>query len=392
MPITIINSLRCLVLLGALLAVRPLYAADTLFEFYNTNLNHYFLTIDPAEATAIDSGAAGPGWQRTGKNILAYRSAATAPAGVVVVCRFYGNQANGGPNGHFYTADAAECAAVKQDPGWTFERNEFYVTVPVNGTCTGGGLPVYRVYNGRFVERDSNHRYTTDVPTYNLMVSMGWRAEGVVFCGAPADTPVVIGDGRCGNTLVQPGRTITYQQKDAEGFQRTMGLATMFNGQNALAVLDRYLTTGNTVTAYLVESAVSFTNIGNRRVQSGMTQDIYFVPGLPAHKQWTVGQAVAFDTQILPQGGSGEDAREAGTITYEGLVSVTVPSGTYTVCKFRILSTIEFMQSGGVQTTTADLWVEPSIGGIKEVIDASLRVGGNSLPSTTTVIEATAVL
>lgn len=122
-------------------AAAPVLAADRLFEFFNTGLNHYFLTIDPAEGAAIDSGAAGPGWQRTGATIAAWRSAAVAPAGAVTVCRFFGNQANGGPNSHFYTADAGECASVKTDPGWSFERNEFLVTLPQGGVCSTSGMP-----------------------------------------------------------------------------------------------------------------------------------------------------------------------------------------------------------------------------------------------------------
>lgn len=152
------------ILASLLLAGQALCASatDTLVEFYNTTLIHYFLTIDPTEAVAIDSGSAGPGWQRTGKTIAAYRSASGATVGAVVVCRFYGNQSNGGANGHFYTADAAECTSVKLDPGWMFERNEFYAQAATNGSCPSGSLPVYRAYNGRFAQHDSNHRYTTD--------------------------------------------------------------------------------------------------------------------------------------------------------------------------------------------------------------------------------------
>lgn len=151
----VMSSLRRLAFLGVLagvvLAGRPLHAAtaSTLIEFHNTTLNHYFLTIDPVEAAAIDGGGAGPGWQRTGKTIAAYQTVTAAPAGAVTVCRFYGNQANGGPNGHFYTADPAECASVRLDPGWTFERNEFYAQIPVSGSCPAGSEPVYRVYQHR---------------------------------------------------------------------------------------------------------------------------------------------------------------------------------------------------------------------------------------------------
>jgi hypothetical protein len=144
-------------------------------EFYNTTLNHYFITADPNEATAIDGGSAGPGWSRTGQT---WKS-----GGPDRVCRFYGVQTAGGPNGHFYTIDYDECAAVQLDPGWHFESYDFSGW-PRNsdGSCPAGTIPVKRVYNGRFAQHDSNHRYTTSDTTYNQMVAKGWSGEGVVFC------------------------------------------------------------------------------------------------------------------------------------------------------------------------------------------------------------------
>ena len=41
---------------------------------------------------------------------------------------------------------------------------------------------LYRAYNNRFAQNDSNHRYATDVAVYNSMVTMGWSGEGVVMC------------------------------------------------------------------------------------------------------------------------------------------------------------------------------------------------------------------
>jgi len=41
-------------------------------EFHNRFLDHYFLTADPAEIAAIEAGAAGPGWQRTGFGLSAW--------------------------------------------------------------------------------------------------------------------------------------------------------------------------------------------------------------------------------------------------------------------------------------------------------------------------------
>ena len=83
-------------------SMRPAFAADVV-EFYNAPLDNYFITADPAEAKAIDNGAAGPGWKRTGDTFGA--------GGNTAVCRFYGSQTPG-PNSHFYTVSAAECAAL----------------------------------------------------------------------------------------------------------------------------------------------------------------------------------------------------------------------------------------------------------------------------------------
>src|SRR5881628_3816472 len=98
------------------------------FEYYNTTLKHFFRTADGAEATAIDGGAAGPGWLRTGINFIAF-AAGNGPGNDV--CRFYNPVANT----HFFTADPAECAQVKLDPGWRYEGLSFRIQVPTAGTC-----------------------------------------------------------------------------------------------------------------------------------------------------------------------------------------------------------------------------------------------------------------
>ena len=151
-------------------------------EFYNNILNHYFITADPNEAAAIDAGSAGPGWSHTGQT---WKS-----GGPDRVCRFYGspdiNPATGsrrGPNSHFYTIVADECGAVKLDPGWRFESYDFSGwPIAGGGTCPAGTIAVKRVYNGRFAQNDSNHRYTISDTIYNQMIASGWRGEGIVFC------------------------------------------------------------------------------------------------------------------------------------------------------------------------------------------------------------------
>ncbi|MEO7762272.1 MAG: hypothetical protein ABIS68_10220 [Casimicrobiaceae bacterium] len=151
-------------------------------EFYNSLLGHFFVTADAAEAAAIDIGSAGPGWLRTG---LTFK-----PGGDTPVCRFYGS-VSPGPNSHFYTAFAAECAALQQlqvttpdsQPRWNYENIAFATTLPLNGTCASGTIPVYRAYNnGLTLGKESNHRFTTSLFALNEVIARGWKNEGVAMC------------------------------------------------------------------------------------------------------------------------------------------------------------------------------------------------------------------
>ncbi len=168
------------------------YAAipNIVVEYFHPVLNNYFITADPVEQAAVDSGAAGAEWRRTGTTFKA--------GGPNQVCRFYGNAranpATGGiygPNSHFYTVNAAECAGLKaaQNPGaasWFFESNDFNTTPSVAGTCPGGLVPVYRAYNNGFARGiDSNHRITANRAGILEVVAQGWSDEGIVMC-APA--------------------------------------------------------------------------------------------------------------------------------------------------------------------------------------------------------------
>ena len=158
-----------------------LATSQPVLEFFNTSLNHYFITADTAEAAAIDAGAAGPGWQRTGSGFRAWTVKTAIPAGAAPVCRFYGTPGVG-PNSHFYTADSRECDAVRADPGWRFEGIAFYSLVPGPTGCPSGTQSVRRLYNNRFAQNDSNHRYTVHADVAALMQQQGWTDEGVVLC------------------------------------------------------------------------------------------------------------------------------------------------------------------------------------------------------------------
>ena len=175
------------------IATAPVAQAGNSTEFFNTTLNHYFMTADTAEATGIDNGAAGPGWIRTGQNFRIWPTLAAAASGALAVCRFYTR----GANSHFYTLDPAECQGLKDlevsqrreaeaqgrmFTGWQFEGIAYYAAAPINGACTSGTQPIYRAYNNRAAFNDSNHRFMPSVTLYQQMTGNGWIPEGVAMC------------------------------------------------------------------------------------------------------------------------------------------------------------------------------------------------------------------
>ncbi len=171
-------------------------------EFYNTNLKHYFRTIDPAEAAAIDKGAAGAGWVRTAQNFAVWPTASDVPGIAVPVCRFYAS----GPNSHFFTADNAECRGLidtesafrvsnpgKAFTGWALEGTAFYALTPNNGKCGVDTKPLYRHYNNRAAQNDSAHRFVDNTAAVQDTADKNWALEGVVMC-LPGDSTAAKAD------------------------------------------------------------------------------------------------------------------------------------------------------------------------------------------------------
>lgn len=149
-------------------------------EFYNRQFDHFFITSEAAEAAMLDQGVVVRGWSRTG---LQFKVAALGAAEGVPVCRFFGTPGRG-PNSHFFTASASECAKVRANPNWQFEGLAFQALEPVTGACAPERVPVYRIYNnGKGGE--ANHRYTTSRRSVRDMVKSGWVLEGAVFCANP---------------------------------------------------------------------------------------------------------------------------------------------------------------------------------------------------------------
>jgi len=148
-------------------------------EFYNAALNHYFVTAFPEEAAMLDAGTLVKGWARTGVAWNAWRDAGD-DGKAVPVCRFFGTPGVG-PNSHFYTADAAECALVKTNPNWTYEAIAFFIEVPQSGACGAGTEAVYRSFYPGATVSASNHRFLTDLTMHQKMAAES-TLEGVVMC------------------------------------------------------------------------------------------------------------------------------------------------------------------------------------------------------------------
>ncbi len=169
----------------------PVSPQSTVVEFYQEGLDHYFMSAGAAEIDLLDGGGQG-GWKRTGQSFHAWSRAEDAPSNAHPVCRFYA----AGPNSHFYTGDESECAylkaleqsgradaAARGAPflGWAYEGIAFWALVPTDGQCPSGSDPVWRAYNNRAAENDSNHRFTAD-PQQHVAMALGWIDEGVAFC------------------------------------------------------------------------------------------------------------------------------------------------------------------------------------------------------------------
>ncbi|MBL0140837.1 MAG: DUF1800 domain-containing protein [Betaproteobacteria bacterium] len=162
---------------GAIAASTP---TATAVEYYNAGLGHYFMTANPVDMSIVESGGAGPGWSRTGGTFGVYAAAGDAPD-AVPVCRFYGTPGIG-PNSHFYTANAGECAFLKTTIGWTYEGIAFYIEPVAGGACSPGTTPVFRSYNNGAARNDSNHRFTVDATVQARTVAAGSAPEGVAMC------------------------------------------------------------------------------------------------------------------------------------------------------------------------------------------------------------------
>src|SRR5438105_10266362 len=151
----------------------------SVIEYYNASLNLFLATAYPDEAAKLDQGFGGKGWTRTGVTWNAWANPGDSSA-AVPVCRFSGAPGTV-PYSHFYTADANECAAVKQDPAWTFDAIAFYIDVPRNGTCKEGSTPVYRSFYPGAGASLSHQRFLPDLTMFERVAGSS-IFDGLVMC------------------------------------------------------------------------------------------------------------------------------------------------------------------------------------------------------------------
>jgi hypothetical protein len=149
-------------------------------EYYNASLDHYFVTADAAEIAMLDDGRLVPGWRRTGFD---FKTWALGTASGVPACRFFGTP-GGGPDSHFFTVYAEECAIVRANPDWRFEGLAFQAIAPGVGTCPADRVVVWRLYNNG-MGGQANHRFVTSHSEIGDMIGRGWVVEGPGFCTPP---------------------------------------------------------------------------------------------------------------------------------------------------------------------------------------------------------------
>lgn len=156
-------------------------APSLAIEYYHERFDHYFITADPNEIAALDSGYF-TGWKRTKYKFKAH----TVPqVNFEPICRFYLPPPE---DSHFYSADPEECKRVqKEHPTFILESESvMFLALPdqITEYCPTNTIPVYRLWNNR---PDTNHRYTTSIAVRDNMILRGYIPEGtgpnaITFC------------------------------------------------------------------------------------------------------------------------------------------------------------------------------------------------------------------
>lgn len=141
----------------------------------------FFLTASAQELSTL-AALTGDGsvdkkgllWGVAEQTMNVWPATGDAPTAAKPVCRLYHPQAVT----HFYSANAADCALVRNISPWVDEGIAFKALTPNNGACPTGTDPVYRLFSAGL----GNHVYTRSTATVASFGQTGWVNEGVVFC------------------------------------------------------------------------------------------------------------------------------------------------------------------------------------------------------------------
>src|SRR5215470_5392302 len=97
--------------LGSLFGGTPAATAQTqtAVEYYYADWNFYFVTSDPDEIAALDSGAFGGLWKRTAQTFSVWTGSTN---GALPTCRFF-SVIFAPRSSHVYTDRADECTSLK---------------------------------------------------------------------------------------------------------------------------------------------------------------------------------------------------------------------------------------------------------------------------------------
>jgi Repeat of unknown function (DUF5648) len=154
----------------------------TVVEYYNRDLDAYFITGRANEQQALD---AVPAFSRTGAVFVAHPASAPAQ-GQTRICRFYISTSSPFASSHFYGRETTDCVVIANasPPGFTNEGFDFAIAVPTGAAqcATNARFPVYRAFRPAANGKTPNHRYLVSLGQYDAMIASGWTGEGVAFC------------------------------------------------------------------------------------------------------------------------------------------------------------------------------------------------------------------
>jgi carboxyl-terminal processing protease len=153
----------------------------TVVEYYNKEINAYFLTGRSAEQSLLDSAG---DFQRTGMTFQAASANGADPSLSVCRYRIVVNSA-AGTYSHFYGLKS-DCDRIAASGLSNFfnEGLDFAIERINNAAACPASSPVgvFRTLRTGTQISTPNHRYTVSADSYQDMISQGWTGEGVVFC------------------------------------------------------------------------------------------------------------------------------------------------------------------------------------------------------------------